>query len=263
MKLIDTHCHLAHGRIRQQLEDVLERGRSAGLVAFICAGATLPESTAAMVLAKRFPDVYYTAGVHPHDAKEVGAEYLDRLEELATGEKNVAVGEIGLDYHYNFSPPADQQRVFAEQLDLAKRLGKKIVIHTREAFDDTLAILRDSGVDMQRVVFHSFTRGPADGQKLIDMGATLSFSGIATFSSTKELRQTAAITPDDRILIETDSPYLSPEPVRKMKPNEPANVKHVAECLAAVRSVSVDELAELTTANAQRFFELDISGDQR
>jgi TatD DNase family protein len=172
--------------------------------------------------------------------------------------ENVALGEIGLDYHYDFSPREDQQRVFAAQIELADRLDRKIVIHTREALDDALAILAGSGFDATRAVFHSVT-ADADGvRRMLDTGATVSFSGIVTFKKTGYLRQAAAVVPDDRLLVETDAPFLSPEPVRKLKTNEPANVAHVARCLAGVRDVSEGRLAEQTTANAVRFFELDL-----
>ncbi len=258
MRLIDTHCHLAHGRLRQETQAVLERAKAAGVVAVICAGADVHESKTAYGLAARFPQVYFTAGVHPHDAVNAGSEELKQIQALAGSEKCVAVGEIGLDYHYNFSPPKVQRKVFAQQLDLAKELTGAIVIHTREAFDDTVSILNESGVDGSRVIFHSFTEGPINARRAIDMGAMISFAGIVTFNRAAELRESAMTVPDDRILIETDSPFLTPEPVRKMKANEPANVAHVASCLAKVRGTSQEEIAELTTQNAVRFFGLEI-----
>jgi len=256
VKLIDTHCHLTHGRLARQLPDVLARSKQAGVEAMICAAGNVQESKASLNLARAHAGVYCTAGVHPHDAKDVGDQYLKTLEELAADAKNVAVGEIGLDYHYDFSPREDQRRVFAAQLELAARLGKKIVIHTREAFDDTLAILSASNADPAKVVFHSFTGDASQAHRALELGAMLSFSGIATFARADDIRQSVAATPDDRILIETDAPYLSPEPVRKMKTNEPANVVHVAAALAVVRKATPQELAELTSANAERFFAL-------
>lgn len=257
LQLIDTHCHLAHGRLRQQVAAVLERARAAGLVACVCASGDLRESWEGLALSREHAQVFFTAGVHPHEAKNVGEGYVSALEQLAAETKNVGVGEIGLDYHYDFSPRAAQQRVFAEQLALAARLGKVVVVHTREAFADTMAILKASGVDGGRVVFHSFTEGPAEARAVLDFGATVSFSGIVTFKQADLLRQSAAIVPDDRILVETDAPYLSPEPVRKMKTNEPANVAHVAACLAAIRGVPAEQFARITSANAARFFGLD------
>jgi len=258
MKLIDTHCHLAHDRLHSQVETVLDRARSAGVMACICAAGCPRESQAATALAKKHRDVYCTAGVHPHDAAGAGEDYLQCIESLAAEARNVAIGEIGLDYHYDFSPRNTQRRVFAEQLALARKLGKPVVIHTRDAFDDTLAVLAEADIDPSRAVFHSFTEAQPQVRKALQLGAMISFSGIITFKNASYLSQAARGVPDDRILIETDAPYLCPEPVRKMKTNEPANVVHVATCLAAVRNTSPERLAELTTANAVRFFDLDI-----
>jgi len=255
--LIDTHCHLAHGRLRERAQAVLHRARAAGVEWTICAAGGVHESRTAVTLADRHDSVACTAGVHPHEAAHPGGDHLRIIEELAARAKNVAVGEIGLDYHYGFSPRADQQRVFAEQLALARRLDKPVVVHTREAFDETMAILGHCRVDCLRVVFHSFTGDARQARQALDSGATISFSGIVTFKKSADIRAAAAIVPAERLLIETDSPYLSPEPVRKMKTNEPCNVPHVAACLAAVRGVAPEAVAEITTANAVRFFGLD------
>lgn len=257
MELIDTHCHLCHGRLRQQVQAVLERAAAAGVHAVICAAGDLQESRSAMSLARSRQDVYGMAGVHPHDAKDAPQGYLADLERLVAEPRCVALGEIGLDYHYDYSPRPVQRRVFAEQLDLARRLACPVVIHTREAFVDTLSALRDSGVAGERVVFHSCTEAADNVGRALDFGASVSFSGIVTFKKTDPLREAARRVGDDRLLVETDAPFLSPEPVRKMRTNEPANVAHVAACLAQVRGVSVDALAERTSANARRLFGLD------
>lgn len=254
MILIDTHCHLTHNKLKALVQNVIKRADEAGVMYVICAAGDLEESQQAQTMAHRFSRVYCMAGVHPHEAQNAPGGYLQKLEDLAANPKNVAIGEIGLDYHYNFSPPETQRKVFTEQLELAKRLASKIVVHTREAFADTLSILQNSGVSGDKLVFHSCTEDPQNVRKLLDLGAMISFSGIVTFRSTESLRQAAATVPDDRLLIETDAPYLSPEPVRKMHVNEPANVVHVAECLASVRNQSLEKLAEITTANARRFF---------
>ncbi len=259
LTLIDTHCHLADERLKQRAGEVLQRAHDAGVRAVVCAAGDLDEAEAAMGLASQYGNVYFTVGVHPHEAKNAGKDYLDQIGLLANKDRNVAIGEIGLDYHYDFSPREDQRRVFAEQLALAAETAKPVIIHTREAFDETLAILAESHVDGQRVVFHSFTAGPQQARQVLEMGATISFSGIMTFSKADELRQAAALVPDDRILVETDAPYLSPEPVRKMKINEPANVVHVARRLAAVRGTTEEEIAKITTANAAQLFHPDIS----
>jgi len=254
--LIDTHCHLTHGRLRSRLAEVLARAGDAGVTAMIAAASHVADSAAAAALADRHDAVYCTAGVHPHDAKDAAEGYLDALADLARRDRNVAIGEIGLDYHYDFSPRDAQRRVFVEQLALAARLGKPVVVHTREALDDTLAVLAESGFDARRAVFHSFSGPPAACERVLATGATVGFSGIATFKRADDVRRSAAIVPDDRLLVETDAPFLSPEPVRRMKVNEPANVAHVAARLARVRGVDPDALAERTSANARRFFGL-------
>ena len=260
MKLIDTHCHLTDPRLRGQLGGVLQRAREANLAAIITAGAALADSAAAAILARRYEFVFCTAGVHPHEAKDVGDDYLAGLEELAGHPENVAIGEIGLDYYRDVSPREAQRRVFAEQLALAGKLGKTVVVHSRDALDDTLAVLAESGIDASAVVFHSFT-GPADGvRRVLQTGAAVGFSGIVTFKDSAAVRESAALVPDDRLLIETDAPYLSPEPVRKARTNEPANVAHVAACLADLRGARPERIAELTTANARRLFGLDTAG---
>lgn len=257
--LIDTHCHLTDRRLRGDVPGVLARAKEAGVVACICAASSVTDSRSAADLAAGHEGVFSMAGVHPHDAKDAGEGYLERLAELTRCPGNVAVGEIGLDYHYDFSPRHVQQEVFAAQLDLAGRLGKPVVVHTREALDDTLAILRQSGARPERLVFHSFTGGKPETRLVLDAGCWVSYSGIATFSKADAIRQAAAAVPEDRIMVETDAPYLSPEPVRKMKTNEPANVAHVARCLATVRRAEAAAFAELTTANAASFFALDIN----
>ncbi|MBI5725482.1 MAG: TatD family hydrolase [Planctomycetes bacterium] len=280
IELIDSHCHLCHGRLRADLPGVLDRAAAAGVMAIICASGSLQEAAAAEKLASQHvgratvvarekivaqrvarptlsaSTIYFTAGVHPHEAKSAEAGYLDRLAELAADGKCVAIGEIGLDYHYNFSEPDVQRKAFAEQLALAVRLARPVVIHTREAFDDTLAIIRDSGLDGRRIVFHSFTEPPDAAGRVLEIGASISFSGIVTFRNSDQLRQSALLTPDDRLMIETDSPYLSPEPVRRMKTNEPANVAHVAVCLAKLRNCPFEHFARLTAENTKRLFSM-------
>jgi TatD DNase family protein len=254
--LIDTHCHLTNPGLAGRVGDVLARAAAGGVGRVICSASDLADSAAAAEIAGANAAVWATAGVHPHEAKDAGPNLAAELERLCGLAKAVAIGEIGLDYHYDFSPRDAQRRVFAEQLALARKLGKPVAIHTREAFEDTLAVLKESGIAGNRVAFHSFTEGPGQARRALEFGATLGFSGILTFKNAAALRESAALAPADRIMVETDAPYLSPEPVRQMKVNEPCNVAHVAACLAAIRGVSPQHIAELTTANAERFFGL-------
>ena len=256
MNLIDTHCHLADRRLAGDLDRVISAAAAAGVNAMISVSANIPDARIAADIASGHSEVFCTAGVHPHHAEEQEDGYLDEIARLSAGERNVAIGEIGLDYHYDYSPRPRQQEVFAGQLALAERLGKVIVIHTREAFDDTMAIVRDSGVDGSSLVFHSFTGGEAEVREILDIGAMVSFSGIATFKTADDIRAGALLVPDERILVETDAPYLSPEPVRNVRVNQPAHVVHVAARLAALRGTDTERFAEQTTANARRFFGL-------
>ncbi|MBN1942590.1 MAG: TatD family hydrolase [Phycisphaerae bacterium] len=253
--LIDAHAHLSHGKLFQQADAAVARAQAAGVGAILCAAGDVREAKTALGLARRIPCVFCTAGVHPHEAKHASEGFLSRIEDLLKQPECLALGEIGLDYHYDFSPRDVQRRVFAEQLALAARLDCPVVIHTREAFDDTMILLAESGVDGGRVVFHSFTGGPDEAGRVLNFGATLSFSGIATFKNAADIHRAVLLTPDDRILVETDCPYLSPEPVRNMKINEPANVVHVARRLAELRGCDFETFARQTTQNALGLFE--------
>ena len=202
-------------------------------------------------MARAHEGVWATAGVHPHDAKEGG---LDTIEELLGEPGVVAVGECGLDYHYDHSPRDVQRDVFAAQIALAVAHASTLVIHTRDAWDDTFDVLAAGGVP-ERVVFHCFTGGADEARRCLDIGGHLSFSGIVTFPSADDVREAAALCPADRLLVETDSPYLAPVPHRG-KPNRPALVTLVGAAVAAVRGVEVDEIAAATWANAEAFYRL-------
>ncbi len=259
MVLIDTHCHLTHSRLREQLQQVLDRARKAGVEVMICASADIAESSASLELAAEHVGIYATCGVHPHEAAkaiEQGESFIDALRPLLAEPRCVALGEIGLDYHYDSSPRQQQRQAFEMQLGLASEISKPIVIHTREAFEDTLAIIASSGIDGRRFIFHSFTEGPAATQRVLEMGAAISFSGIVTFKNASDLQASARLVPGERLLVETDSPYLSPEPVRKMKTNEPANVAHVLRFLAHLRDQEPATLANQVLQNARRMFGL-------
>lgn len=257
--LFDTHCHLSHDKLYSQADEVVARARQAGVSHLILAAGHLPEAKTALHLARRFENTWSLAGVHPHEARDVHAADLDVLGDLLAKPECVGLGEIGLDYHYDFSPRDAQQAAFEAQLDLAARRGCPVVVHTREAFGDTLRLLRASAVVPQHVLLHSFTGTTADAEAALAYGASLSYSGIATFKNAEDIRAGAALCPADRILVETDAPYLSPEPVRKVYPNEPAHVVHVARRLAELRQTDYEDFAAQTAANACRFFRLDIS----
>ncbi len=217
----------------------------------MCVGTDLASSREAVGLAARHPDVRATVGLHPHDASRLDDEW-EALEALAARPEVVGVGEAGFDLHYNHSPLDAQDAAFRAQIRLAGRAGKALVIHTREAWDDTFAVLDAEGLP-GRTVFHCFTGGPAEAERALGLGAYLSFSGIVTFRNAEDLRAAAAVTPMDRMLVETDSPYLAPVPHRGRE-NEPAYVGLVVAGLAAATGRAVEEVAAATTATARAVF---------
>jgi TatD DNase family protein len=244
----DHHCHLPSIEEGRQL---VEEAVGAGVSRFVTVGTSAEESRRAIEVARALEGVWATVGVHPHDA----SEGVDGIEALLGDPDVVAVGECGLDYHYMHSPIDDQRRAFAAQVALAAAHGLALVIHTREAWDDTFDILAAEGVP-DRLVFHCFTGGPDEARRCLDLDAHLSFSGIVTFPSAPELRDAARLCPDDRILVETDSPYLAPVPHRG-RPNRPALVAVVGEAVAWERGADPSDLARITSANASHLYGLD------
>jgi TatD DNase family protein len=254
--MIDSHCHLADRAFAADLPAVVERAKQAGVEAALCilSAGDEEERAAAARVRESWPAVRFAAGVHPHNA----GQFADRDDDLdaivrraIASESACAVGEIGLDYHYDFAPRDVQRRVFARQALLARELDLPIVIHTREAADDTFGVLRDvSGV---RGVFHCFTGDRAMARRALDAGFHVSLSGIATFPKADELREVAKIVPEDRLLLETDAPYLAPVPHRG-KRNEPAFVVEVAGRLAEVLGVPAEALRARAAANFASLF---------
>ncbi|MFO0773177.1 MAG: TatD family hydrolase [Nitrospiraceae bacterium] len=257
--LIDTHTHLDDARYDGDRDAMIERARTAGVTQMITIGCDLDTSRAAVTLADRYPFVYASIGVHPHEVKRIEPVWYDEFRRLAKNPKVVAFGEIGLDYHYNHSSPEEQRQRFREQVRLARELHLPVIIHTREAQADTVAILREERAEDVGGVFHCFSGDAWLAKDALDLGFYLSFSGIVTFQNATMLREIVKTVPADRLLIETDCPYLTPVPHRG-KRNEPAYVVRVADTLSSVRSgespVTADEIGALTTANARRLFQL-------
>jgi TatD DNase family protein len=247
---IDNHCHLPADK-PDVTADLVSEAFAGGIGALINVGTDIADSAAAIEVARANTGVWATAGVHPHDA----AGGLDGLRDLAAAPEVVAVGECGLDYHYDHSPREQQRSAFAAQIALAHELGKPLVIHTREAWDETFDILAAEGIP-PRTVFHCFTGGPVEATRCLDFGALLSFSGIVTFPSAPELREAAALCPLDRMMVETDAPFLAPVPHRG-KPNRPALVAVVGQAIADVRGVGAAVIADATTANAVAFYGIE------
>ena len=244
----DDHCHLPDD-LEAAAAQVAEAS-AAGVTRLVTVGTTVEHSAAAIHLARNLDGVSATAGVHPHDA----SDGLDGLEELLDTPEVVAVGECGLDYHYDHSPRDVQREVFAQQIALAHAHDLALVIHTREAWDDTFAVLAEQGAP-RRTVFHCFTGGVDEATRALATGASLSFSGIVTFPNADDVRAAAAMCPMDRLLVETDAPYLTPVPHRG-KPNQPAFVTFVGAAVGAAKAATVEKIAAVTWANAEALFRL-------
>ena len=251
--MIDSHCHLADPAFAPDLPEVIERARTAGVQRAMCilAAGDAEESAAANRVRELWPGVRVAVGVHPHQAGTVtgrAEEAAELVKHAIVAERADALGEIGLDYHYDFSPPNVQQGVFSAQVTIAKALGLPIVIHTREAAQDTFAILKRVGKGSVRGIFHCFTGDVAMAATALDLGFHISISGIVTFPNAADIREVAAFVPADRLLIETDSPYLAPAPTRG-KRNEPAFVSRVLEVVAGLRRTGEAPLGEQLVRN--------------
>ena len=257
---VDNHCHLGDEHLADgdDRATVVERARAAGVVALIDVGTSLETSRQALDAARALPGVRATVGVHPHDATDGCAGLADLIRDGVADGAVVAVGECGLDYHYDHSPRDVQRRVFAEQIGLAHEFGLPLVIHTRSAWDDTFEVLDEVGVP-DRTVFHCFTGGPDEAAAALERGALLSISGIVTFPSAPELRDAVAAAPLERLMVETDAPYLAPVPHRGRR-NQPAWVVHVGERIAELHGVDPAEVARVTTATATAFYGLGPDG---
>jgi len=261
---VDNHCHLGDEHLADgdDRATVVERAREAGVVALIDVGTSHEVSRQAVAAARSLPGVRATVGLHPHDATDGCAGLADLVRDGLTDGAVVAVGECGLDYHYDHSPRDTQRRAFVEQIELAHEFDLPLVIHTRSAWDDTFDVLDQVGTP-SRTVFHCFTGGPDEAAAALDRGALLSISGIVTFPSAPELRDAVAAAPLERLMVETDSPYLAPVPHRGRR-NQPAWVVHVGATIAELHGVPVAEVARATTSTAMAFYGLGPDGsDQR
>ena len=253
--LIDSHAHIQGKEYAGETEAVIERARAAGVETIVAVGGAgdMSSNSEAVRLANSFANVYATVGMHPHDAKDVGADELAILKNLAADAKVVAIGETGLDYYYSHSPHDVQQRVFGQFIQMARQTRLPIVVHERDAAAAAVELLRSEGGGELRGVIHCFTGNYEAACAYLDLGFYLSFTGIITFKNAGALREVVGKVPLERMLVETDSPYLTPVPHRG-KRNEPAYVRLVAETVAQVKTVSVEDVANVTTANVRALF---------
>ena len=250
--LTDSHCHLFYDQIFRDIDNVLIRSKILGVSRFICVGTNINDSLLSLDIAEKFENVYCSAGIHPHDSQDVDKDYIQQIELIMNSKKMIAIGEIGLDYFRNISSKKNQIKVFNELLQLAEKINKPIIFHNRDADQDIIDIL--SSYPNVIGVSHCFSSTLSTAKKLLDMGYYISFSGNLTFKNS-DLSKVAKYLPLDRLLVETDSPYLSPEPYRG-KPNEPGRTRYVAEKLAEIHNISFESVAEQTTKNINKLFSI-------
>jgi len=255
--MIDSHCHLDTDAFDVDRDEVLGRARAAGVTTFVCIGAGSDTTSArrAVALAAARPEVYASVGVHPHDVAGMTEVDWGELDALARAPRVVGIGETGLDYHYNHSPPDDQRRAYERFVALARAARRPVISHVRDAHDDALSILRGAGAAEVGGVIHCFTGGVAEARQYLDLGHHLSFSGILTFKNAAPIRAAAAFAPADRILVETDAPFLAPVPHRG-KRNEPAFMTETLRVLAEVRGAAIADVEAATIENTRRLFDL-------
>jgi len=258
MRLFDTHAHLHFPDFAADLDAVLDRARAAGVVGMITIGTERDSNAAAVAVAERLDEVHASVGIHPHDAAEATDADFAALETLARGSaKVVALGEMGLDFFRNLSPPDVQARAFRRQLELARRLRKPVVIHCRDAHEEALAILADERVGEVGGVMRCFSADVPVAKRCLDLGLFISLAGPVTYKNARALPEVARFVPEDRLVVETDCPYLPPQPHRGQR-NEPAHVTLTAARVAELRATNVEALAAAMTENAARLFRIDL-----
>lgn len=255
MNLFDSHCHLENGRFEEDLPEVLARMKDAGVNRCILAGSDMETSEQIVALTKEHAHVYGVVGIHPHDAKTWTDDCADRLAQWVKEERIVGIGEIGLDYYYDHSPRGVQKEVFVKQLLLARELDMPAVFHVRDAHGDVLDLLRANLSQLPAGVVHCYSGSVESAREYLDMGFYISFAGPITFKNANKLLDVAKYVPQDRILVETDSPYLAPVPMRGRR-NEPTFVQYVAQTVAELRGISAEEMAQAAFENTCRLFRI-------
>lgn len=255
MEFFDTHAHLDDGQLHDDLDGVIRRAQQAGVTTILTVGTTRASSEVSVEIGRRFPQVFAAVGIQPNYGRESTADDWDRIVELARDPRVRAIGETGLDAYWDFTPLDTQQRLFAAHVRLSQETGLPLIIHMRDCGETVVEMLREACVrGPLRGVMHSFTGSAEIAQQCLAVGLHISFAGMVTFKKSGELREIARTIPADRLLIETDAPYLAPHPHRGRRPNEPAFLVHTAQCLADARGVTLDVLAATTKGNAQRLF---------
>jgi len=247
--MIDSHCHLE--MFKKDIPQVIKHAQDAGVNTIITISSDTESIDETIKIAEQYPMVYATVGIHPHDAKDLNNEIFKKIFELSRHPKVIAIGEIGLDYHYDHSPREIQLEAFASQLSLAKDVGLPVIIHSREAFEDTIKILKEQNIN--KGVMHCFSGNLNQAKRALEMGFLISISGVVTFKNATKIKEVARFVPDDYLMIETDAPYLAPEPMRGRR-NEPAFLIYTAKALAELRGVTVEDIDRITTVNVNKLF---------
>ena len=257
MELIDTHCHLTFAELERDIEGVVARSIAAGVTGWVTVGTDAEQIRKVLGLVGKYENMFAAVGIHPHYAKDVSDETIAFLKEAVRDDKVVAVGETGLDFHYNFSEQARQKEIFRKQLEIACEVDKPVIVHCREAFDETMGILDDFAGRLKNVVVHCFSGDAGEAKVLLDKGYYISFTGIVTFKKkVEETVEAARVVPVDRLMVETDAPYISPEPVRGQRPCEPGFMVHTAKKLAEIKGMDFEDFAREVTATSKRYFDL-------
>lgn len=254
MELIDTHAHLTFEGLIENIDTIVDRARTAGVGEMITIATEPAEFGTVIDLAKGIGNVHAAVGIHPHHAKVTQPEDIKKLRFTTENENIVAVGETGLDFHYNFSTPDQQAELFREHLKIAADFDKPVIIHSRVAMEQTLKILDEFGGHLKKIVFHCYSEDAETAKMLLDRGYYISFTGVVTFKNADIARQAAKVVPLDRLMIETDCPFMSPVPMRKQKINEPALLVHTAKFLAELKGVEQETFADEVTNTSRSFF---------
>ena len=253
MELFDTHSHYNDKAFSEDLENVLEKVKNSGVTKLVCIGYNLKSSKKAVELAQKYDFIYATVGVHPSDTKDMTDDDIETLKQLAKHKKVVAIGEIGLDYHYDDTDPETQKIWFRKQLDLAKELDMPVVIHDRESKGECIKILKEKNIT--NGVFHCFSGSAETAKEILKMGFHISFTGVLTFKNARRALEALEVIPLEKLFIETDCPYMAPEPFRGTR-NDSSLVYRVAEKMAEIKDLSVQEIINITTENAKHFFNI-------
>ena len=261
MKLIDTHAHLTFEDLEKQVDAVLARSVAACVTQWITIGTDKGQNEKVLILVEGYDRMWAALGYHPHYANDITDADMAFLKEQLQHAKIVAVGECGLDYQYDNVVAGNQQRLFRQHLDIAAELQKPVIVHTRDAFDDTMGVLSDYTGKLKNVVIHCYDGDVEQTQRVLDCGYYISFTGTVTFKRSEALREVAKMIPLEKLMIETDCPYISPHPVRNIRPNEPALLIHTAQCLADVHGIPLDDFAEKVTKTSEAFFGLRTLSD--